>query len=442
MEEKLIGKLYQMVIEKKELTYENLIEEGFSNEDISLLISNRIIRLIGDNLYQLYKVDRFHQYGIKLLIQGKNIEATKCFKICHKLMPNGRRINLQMLILEVIYENYEGAYRIYETIENNSIPKNTLDNNLYLYLLNLLCPIKKYSDRVRDFMHGDIVFESATCNKDENQIREAIFKSKFVYARKLVNDLISKKIPEYSIKNELIKVLLNKVIEHERNYKNKLLKLAQEEQYSVINKMLLERANTKRLSKLENYILLVSGTIIEILKTKKIPEKREIVTYDMYKALISNNFKLAQEINDDHHTILGTNKEDDVLHILLIKINEIIKQIELSYEEERKIELDKQIMSSEELAYYIKSENISLEDASKKLGIIKEQMIMIRLVYIRDYYVLGDIELADKLLEEIETKEKITPLIRLFIDKIKTYKEIKTEIKVRKRIKENNEGEN
>ena len=69
---------------------------------------------------------------------------------------------------------------------------------------------------------------------------------------------------------------------------------------------------------------------------------------------------------------------------------------------------------------------------------------MIKLVYIRDYYIEGVKEYADKLLKELEENEILTPLVVSFIEHIKSNniqnKEVKTNYLIRKRIIEREQG--
>lgn len=441
-------KIYELAINGIRLNNNNLFSCGYTEEDIKYFISKRIIAVTEDGNYEIFSADKFHQYGIKLLVNGNVRDANKCFRMCYRINPTGRRINIQMLLAAIKRNDYVEGLKFYSNLENNSSEKHILDNNLYLYLLNLVTDLPvEYKEKVRDFKYEDLVFTDAVCNKDENTIRVAVYNNKFLYACKLLNDLLKKKADEYSVKYQLLRALISKTVDEEKKFKNNLLALAKNEEYDEIVKIITERSNKKKLGRLETYVLLVAYAIVNLLKSKTIPEASVDVTYDMYAAIMGNNFELALELNEEHHILTESSKEDDPVNILLVKINEIIKEMKMKgdvvkHQNILQAELDRHIMDSEALAYYIKSENISLEDASKKFGITKETMMMIKLVYIRDYYVEGKVEEADKLLEEIEGKETLTPLIRQFINKIRSYKEIKTEIKVRKRIKENNEGEN
>ena len=55
----------------------------------------------------------------------------------------------------------------------------------------------------------------------------------------------------------------------------------------------------------------------------------------------------------------------------------------------------------EELAYYITSENMTLINAKEKLNLTDEQILLIKLIYARDYYSEEDYSQGDNLVKEV-----------------------------------------
>jgi hypothetical protein len=375
-----LEELYDLVIDGYVINKKILVSKGFTGEDIIELLRKKYIIETEKETYKIYNADKFHKYGIKLLQEGKIKEANICFKQCHKLNPTGRKINLQMILTSLIRNNYEEVLTLYKNLEDATIMTHKLDNNLYLYLLSFIIELpQEYKEKIRELKYEDIALPKQVISKDENKVRIAIYQNKLPYACKLLNDIMAKKNDEYSLKYELLKILTYKAADAERDFKSKLLKLTKNEEYKEIIEILKEKSNTKKLNKVEMYILLTSYTIINILETKTIPEKKVTITYDIYTALMGNNFDLAKEINLEHHTLIGTDANEDPVNILLEKIIELIKDIEKT---NKKIEepqckeipsdmkdIDKEITESEELAYYIKSENMTLKEATKKLGL-------------------------------------------------------------------------
>ena len=435
MEQERIEIIYQIIIDGLDITNETLIQYGFTEEDISLLLTKRIIVPYEKDTYRIFVVDKLRQYGVKLLLRQKIKEANICFRKCYELAPNGRNISLQYLLATIKRGDYSKAFEIFANLEKIHPEKNYQSNNLYLYLLSVItkCP-EEYAKRTREFEPKDILLPVATCNKAENEIRKAISQSKFTYAYQLINSMISRD-REYSVKFELIRVLLIEAIESEKRFKNNLLHLAKTEQYETIFSILNERQQQRHLSKLETYILLITSAIINLINTKEIPVQDITVSYDIYEALIGNNFKLALEINEEFLNYTNESKENNTVHILLLALNNLISQLEAnstieettkkSYEESTTIEeqttsiSDKEIRDIEDIAYYISSENISIEYAIRTLGILPEQALLIKLIYARDYYIESNYEQGDKLLQEVEYSLNKTPKVISLLEEIK-----------------------
>ena len=61
----------------------------------------------------------------------------------------------------------------------------------------------------------------------------------------------------------------------------------------------------------------------------------------------------------------------------------------------------------QDIAYYISSNNMSVEEAKKILGITPKVCLLVKLIYVRDYYIEGKYKEGDKLIEEIEFSKGI-----------------------------------
>lgn len=94
------------------------------------------------------------------------------------------------------------------------------------------------------------------------------------------------------------------------------------------------------------------------------------------------------------------------------KVTETTKFIDIISEQDLK--------EAEEFAYYIKQLSIPFNMAIKKYGVISEQILLIKLIYARDYYLAGEVELGDKLLQEVETSFNITDKITNILNELKT----------------------
>lgn len=419
MEEKLIEVLYKIIIDGLDITQKTMQQYGLSDDEISLLVETRVIMLRKDNKYILFSVDKFRKYGVTLLLKQKIKEANICFEKCYEMAPKGRNIALQYLLANITHYNYQKAFETFANLETIQPEKNKENNNLYLYLLSIVAPCQEeYKERVRNMDRNDIMLPYSHSNKKENQVRDAILKSKFTYAYQIINSMISRD-NQYSIKFELIRVLLIQAIEKEKEFKSNLLYLAKNKQYNEIFNILTNRQKQRCLSKLETYILLITDAIIKLINNGIIPKTTSKITYDMFEALVDNNYHLALELNEQYLLLQQKGTNEDVVNILLTDIINFIKENQSKKEciqtEDTKDEI-------EELAYYITSNYKSLDEAIKQLGLMREQVHLIKLVYARDYYIEGMYLQGDLLIKEIETSKDKTYTVMKFLEEIKTNK--------------------
>ena len=444
--------LYKILINDLELNDKNLMVYGYSSEEIYLLLEQGIIERKNNGEYKLLLVDKFRQYGVKLLKAGRRWEANKCFKKCYELAPNGKNICLQYLLAMIKKKNFKEVFKIIDSLDKIQPEKNIVNNNLYLYLLSFLteCP-KEYSDRIRDLEFDDFMLPMYRGNKTENEIRGSIIRGKFKLAYQNVNTLLLKLV-DYSPKFELMRELLGQVIWAEKTYKANLLRLAKEDKYEEIICILKKRQSIRYLGNLEMYVLMIAEAIVKIMKTGVVTVPTVGYTDDMYHALIGNNYVLALEINDKFNSRFNEDKSKDIVNVLLVKLNDLILEIKSDYSTENTLgmntslskekidnkeisylqysnngslsELDKDILEAEELAYYMASENISIEDAKSSFGVRNDNLLLIKLVYARDYYIEGKYLEGDILLREVELVPNKSGKVLCFLDKVKEYRDV------------------
>jgi len=440
MEQSKIEILYKILLNKQELSTSNLMKHGISKEDIELMIEQRILMPIKKDEFRLVTAEKFRQYGAKLLTANHTIEANRCFQICYELEPYGRNIAIQYMLSKIIKKKYDEAFEIFSKIELQHQEKYEKDNNLYLYLLGniTICP-KEYQDKIRKLKPQDILLSQGVNTKVENEIRTAIARHKFKYAYQLINNRYSKE-RNYSLKFEVIRILVIQAISAEAELKENLLNLAKKENYNEIFSILTTNKQQRYLSDIELGILQITEAILNLINYQIIPTPSDIESKDMYEAIKNNNFKLALELNEEFLEYTQQDKNENTIYVLLTKLNDLIekqlKEYKL-YQEKMKhtetIEIETQtsntepeqtdfendLKAAEELAYYISSTNIPLDVIKKKIGIIPEQVLLIKLIYARDYYIESNYDMGDKLLNEVLQSISVTPKILKIIQVIR-----------------------
>lgn len=406
--------IYKMLINDIELTDKTLESYGITKKNINKLINDNKIR-ISNGKYELVHVKEFFKYGLKLFKQGNISSANACFYKCYELCPKNSKICHQALTVELKrqkkrgYKDYKSAFDIFLSLEKIPERKTQNNNKLYLYLLSYIyndMP-EEYKEKVANFKEFDLMLEDKISNRDENKIREAIIKKRFKYAFSLIDKLINKQ-NDYCVKFETLRALLDEVVESKKKYNNKLLTLIKEEKYGEIVNILESSSKLMGLTKTEENTLKVVKSIIKIKSTNIIPLISN-EDFDTLQDIISNNnFELAYSLVTVYLEEHQINKDNNTLYLVLVNINSLIYNLK-----------NKKINDIEELAYYIKEKNISLEEAFKKYGLTIKSLLLIKLIYVRDYYIEGMYFEGDTLLKEVEVyKEK-------FLDVDKYIEELK-----------------
>lgn len=433
--------IYKIMIYESTITDTILTKYGYSVIEIDELINEKIISKNDDNTYSLLDLDGFKEYGIELINIKYITEAVICFEKLYKMNPNDREVCSRVLVgkLQGKRINYKEVLEIFANLDKQAQDVNIFDNNLYLYLLSFITELPpEYKDReITDFI--DLVNDKGIMR----EIKFEISKSKFTFAQKKLNSLIN----EYgndTASNRLLSILLSRVIEYDKRFKRDLIERARNKQYAMIIKILEQKRETSYLSTLETEVLLICEAIVEVIRTDRIPKVTINYTSDTYEALIGKNFKLALELNEKFLARVNGNKANDILNILLVDLNRLIEDIkteeqdlplvagQLSLQLSPNIdysgydagdnEVDKKINEAEEIAYYIKSINQELNEAKNSMGIKSTTLLLIKLIYARDYYIEGNFTLGDILVHEVEKVVAKPAIVLDFLDKVKLYK--------------------
>ena len=320
--------LFKLVLNNIVLNYEILINYGFTDEDIDWMKQNATIIECKSGIYKFTAVDKFRKYGVKLLTEERNAkDANECFRKCYYLAPNSRKVCMQYMMALIKKYDYDEALKVYDVMIKKNSYKYEKDDNLILYLFSVLTELDyDKADKVTSFKIEDLLMSKHFQHKEENEMRKAVFNNKFAYAYKLNNVRVCNEKEGYSVKLELIKCLLAQAIVAERNFKGYLLELARNEEYEKIITILCKREEQKNLSKLENYIMIVCESIIEMINTGKNPIITVNNTENMYDALLGNNFEIAYKLNKEFLLRDGCDPNNDIVTVLLLKINEMIKE--------------------------------------------------------------------------------------------------------------------
>lgn len=430
--------IYDLIIKGIKINKELLNIYNYTDEEINNLIKSDILKEEQDK-YTLNSINTLYRYGIKLLLLGKIKKSKDCFVTCYRLEPTNREVCLQLMNIALKEKNYIGVSKMLNIIKSLEPENHIEDNKLYTYLVGILMNHKEeYKDYLKNIDLDELLLSPNVEYPDkttQNLIRRYINDQRYKMALKLINDLIRQKTV-YITELELLKELVFQTLQKDEKLKNNIKIAIKNQDYEQVIKLLSQKSETQYLNSKEIYIQMVTQNIIQISKTDKIPVITEYSTKFLYDAIKGNNFKLAKAINDQFLEETNQDIKEDSLHILLNDIISLTQNIE---EDElmNKIQIEQEntpnennqtkpsnidLNSEEELALYILNTNITLEQARKKIGILPEQVQLIKLIFARYYYNEGteeSINKADKLINEVEINSLSTYKINNYLSELK-----------------------
>lgn len=326
--------LCELTISNDSLSTKLLNENGFSSLDLKSLVEGNILKRIKMGYYQMISVDILYHYALSVLPQsGKGFwKSMILMEKCFAINPNHWEIRCQLFLRSIKEKDYEKAFYFMKKVEES---KNACDYHYYLYLLEQLATLpKEYHEYLSTLTMEDYMIPNPKKKKqiqEKNLIRNQVFLRKYANAKKSLNHMM-RFYKSYSVNEVIEKTLLTQIIEKNEKRRKHLLSLVQEEDYDTLRKYFEEKKTKDSLSVNDQNIRILLQKINSLLITSYIPPKKEIsLNADMFTLLVSNHFDLALEESKEFNQKKHIPNDQNLLFLLLEKINYYISQIEKGY---------------------------------------------------------------------------------------------------------------
>lgn len=334
--EMYLNNMFDKIINDINLTLSELSECGFTKEDITLLVNDGILKF-ENGIYSLKEVEPLFKYGRKLLGQKDKITAQKCFLKCFSLNPNHDSVCYEMFIRSIDEKDYITALKCLDVMCKSDNLPHQIDNNLYLFLLSVITDLPdKYKEYVKSLRLEDILIiynDPRYENKNaQNNIRKTIFAMKFPYALKQLNHLIGNS-SRMTSRDLILKTLIIRAVEAERERKKELFTLAVNKDYSGIIHYLQAKEEKTRLSINDISLIKIALEILNIKRTKEIPYPPLLKTADIIVAIKRQDYKQALMLKKEYMTQKEITTKD-ALTLLLEDICALIDDLTLNEKED------------------------------------------------------------------------------------------------------------
>lgn len=322
-----VYKLFDMVIDKQELTTKGLNEIGFTSNDIASLVKEGSLSRVKRGHYALVSVDELYNYGERLESLNDH-RVFKCFKRCFQMVDGDVDYYLKLLSKNIKIGNLVETIKILDKLYEISDEFFIQDLNYYVFLLNIICPLpKRYINRVKTMTFDDIKIlpndPNHSCISEENTVRQYVFMENLKSAKECNKSLENNNGVHYKIQGKLIGLARKSI----NQYLYSFLVLAQNREYLKIKELLTKIESRNVLSKYVHLLRPVIDDILKIINTGELPvadnSEDERTIYGMIQ---NHDYQPALRRSEEHIEKGKINPNSNALHILLAQINELIQK--------------------------------------------------------------------------------------------------------------------
>lgn len=345
--EENLNKMYNGLIDEKELTTKELNSYGFNSKDLTDLINDGVLERIKRGYYSFLSIDSLFYYGKQLIASKEYDKATACFEKCYELNPNHLGACFQLFLRAVQSRDYSKAFTYFEHFYNSDNKYYNNDSNFYLYLLSMITEIpEEHREYVKYLKLEDIRIDFNDKRFEDtysqNKVRISALNQKFALASKQLNELI-KQHGRLSVQDIIVRTLLSQAIEIQNDLKKNIINLATEKKYNEIISRLEEVQEQRHLSVADECTLFLAREISKVEETGIIPEKEVVSTNKLFEAINGKNFELALSLSKDYIEKNNINPSDSAMFMLLKDITELIKMKTNKSKEQLVVTLQKKL---------------------------------------------------------------------------------------------------
>lgn len=225
------------------------------------------------------------------MLSSKNFNKDK-----KQLINRGTRLDI--FFMHVYNHNFEEAFSVLTTFYNKSYAS----DNLYLYLLNMVCDLPDdYKRKVRSLKLKDIQVNNFSRHSKYGEIvskvRENIFNKKFVDAHNSLLELKRVMFPKtLAKKDEALFYLVSAAQRKKETYKKHILFLSKAGCYEELITYLSSLYEDRKLDIIDSYVLMIAKDIVSAKKKNIVPNVVLVDTSNIFKAIRVKDYGRAMSL--------------------------------------------------------------------------------------------------------------------------------------------------
>jgi len=332
-----LEQMYKLIVEGKELTTKELYNCGLTQNDLTKLVNDQIIKRVKRGYYQLLNLSGLNDYAKKFIFKDNDL-AIKIFEKSYLINEKDGFTLLNLFKSSLENQDKEKILEYLNAISNlshNNYAKR--DYYVYVYLLQYLMDLPEiYKEQAEKITYEDLKIPHYDIriknNIDENEIRLAIFERDFKKAFKLNNSKV-KKNDKIIIQDIIITELIKKIFEKEKDYNQILKACILKKEYKKIIELIYSREKNHKLSTRDELILILCKNILKIKEDNKFIIPGIFETNHLEHAVLGRNYKLALELKIKEIKKEKKDFKEDLVYLLLYEICSLQENMNLTDEE-------------------------------------------------------------------------------------------------------------
>lgn len=325
-----LHKVYDKATEENIFKTKELLEMGFTSNDLTKLVKDKVLSRVKRGEYILIDIESLFYYGKKAIQEKEYGKANAIFTACHKINPKHERTLFQLFLNSINNEEYEESLKYLDQLMRISTECYQKDYNVYLVLLDHLIFLpNNYHNYISGLNYEDLEVSPTDKRIEDkeyqNKIRRAIFDNQNALALEL---LLVKNEDSSKIHNIAIRVLLYKIMKKQKIILEKAIDLIRNDKYEELVILLSVENKSENLNFILQSILAIAKDILKIKETKEVFPINNIYTNNIIRAIEYHNYALALSLSQKRNNSKNISDSNDALTLILKAIMREIKQVE------------------------------------------------------------------------------------------------------------------
>ena len=301
---KKINELCELIAIKNKITFDDFYEIGLDTSDIMELVFEGKLTRKTNNTYTFHSYDDLYFNAKRLMKQEKYELSKNLFFKCLGFEKKSYELYYNAFKACVLSGDYVSCYKYLTTLKKEGKPHQNKMLGLYVYMLSFVDDIPEYYKPDIFKLEADDLFLNSDGRENTNEIIKLLFEQKFKEANSILDE---------NYYNSILISLIDAAIKTNDEEIEKIGILVLNKNYIEINKFIREISEKHELDKKLISILSLTNDIIKIQNTGTIPIINEVISNDMYGAILSHDYIKAISLCDDN--------------VILMLLNDIIKII-------------------------------------------------------------------------------------------------------------------